>query len=92
MASPAPSTGSSPASNTGSLQLRPGQLAAIAGCFAAGFAIWILPYLLAPLAMVLGGVAIYQGERRGRWVILAAFICLGLGILVHALPDKIIGS
>ncbi len=92
MASPAPSTGSSPAPNTGSLQLRPGQLAAILGAFAAGFAIWILPYLFAPLAVVLGGVATYRGERRGRWVMLAGVVCLGLGLIVHALPDKIIGS
>ncbi len=92
MASPTPSTEHPPAPSSGSLQLRPGQLAAIAGSFAAGFAIWILPYFLGPLAMVLGGVAIYQGERRGRWVIVAGIVCLGLGILVHALPDKIIGS
>ncbi len=92
MASPAPSTGSSPAPNTGSLQLRPGQLAAILGAFAAGFAIWILPYLFAALAVALGGIATYRGERRGRWVMLAGVVCLGLGLIVHALPDKIIGS
>ncbi len=77
---------------TGSLQLRPGQLPAILGAFAAGFAIWILPWILGPIAIVLGGLAIFRGERRGRWVILAAVLCIGLGLVVHALPDEIIGS
>ena len=92
MASPVPHQESSPAPNSGSLQLRPGQLAAILGCFSAAFAIWVLPYFLGPLAMILGGVAIYRGERRGRWVILAGVVGLGLGIIVHAIPDKIIGN
>ena len=82
----------SPAPTTGSLQLRPGQLAAILGAFAAAFAVWILPLILGPLAIILGGVAIARGERRGRWVIVAAVICIGLGLIVHSLPDKIIGS
>jgi hypothetical protein len=77
---------------TGSLQLRPGQLPAILGVFAAGFAIWILPLLLGPIAIVLGAIAIARGERRGRWVIVAAIVCIGIGLLVHALPDEIIGS
>ena len=38
--------------------------------------------------MMFGGVAIYRGERRGRWVILAAVVCMGLGIIVHALPGQ----
>jgi hypothetical protein len=86
MASPTPS----PA--TGSLQLRPGQLAAILGVFAAAFAIWILPLVLGPLAMVLGSVAMARGERRGLWVIGLAVVCIVLGLIVHALPDKVIGS
>lgn len=82
----------SPAPTTGSLQLRPGQLCAILGAFSAGFAVWILPLILGPLAMVLGGIAVFRGERRGRWVIAAAVVCVGLGLVVHSLPDKIIGS
>jgi hypothetical protein len=81
-----------PASNTGSLQLRPGQLPAILGVFAAGFAIWIIPWILGPLAMVLGGIAMHRGERRGLWVIAAAVVCIGLGIVVHALPAETIGT
>ncbi|MGZ4689470.1 MAG: hypothetical protein ACXVKA_11990 [Acidimicrobiia bacterium] len=82
----------SPAPTTGSLQLRPGQLAAILGVFAATFAIWILPLILGPLAMVFGAVAYFRGERRGLWVIGLALVCIPLGLLVHALPDDIIGS
>jgi hypothetical protein len=81
-----------PAQSTGSLQLRPGQLPAILGVFAAGFAIWIIPWILGPLAMVFGGIAIYRGERRGLWVIGLAVVCIGLGILVHALPAETIGT
>jgi hypothetical protein len=81
-----------PAPNTGSLQLRPGQLPAILGVFAAGFAIWIIPWILGPPAMVLGGIAMYRGERRGLWVIAAAVVCIGLGIVVHALPAETIGT
>jgi hypothetical protein len=82
----------SPTPTTGSLVLRPGQLAAILGVFAAGFAIWILPWILGPIAIVFGTVAIVRGERRGRWVIVLAVACIGLGLLVHALPDDIVGG
>lgn len=81
-----------PDQTTGSLQLRPGQLAAIVGVFAASFAIWILPLIMGPVAMICGGVAMYRGESRGRWVILLAVVCIGLGLIVHALPDDIVGS
>jgi hypothetical protein len=82
----------SPAPTTGSLQLRPGQLSAILGVFAAGFAIWILPWILGPIAMVFGGVAMARGERRGLWVIGIAAVCIALGVIVHALPSEIVGS
>lgn len=76
----------------GSLQLRRGQLAALLGIFTAGFAIWVLPWILGPAAMVLGGIAVYRGERRGLWVIPLAVVCIALGLIIHALPDEIIGS
>lgn len=82
----------SPAPNTGSLQLRPGQLAAILGVFAAGFAIWILPYILGPIAIIFGIVAMVRGERRGLWVIGLAVVCIILGLIVHAIPDNVIGG
>ena len=82
----------SPAPNTGSLQLRPGQLAAILGVFAASFAIWILPYILGPIAIIFGIVAIVRGERRGLWVIGLAVVCIILGLIVHAIPDDVIGG
>jgi hypothetical protein len=80
-----------PAPGTGSLQLRPGQLAAILGVFSAGFAIWILPLVLGPLAMIFGGVAMYRGERRGLWVIGIAAVCIVLGLIIHALPAETVG-
>jgi hypothetical protein len=76
----------------GSLQLRPGQMAAIVGVFAAGFAIWILPYILGPIAIIFGIVAIVRGERRGLWVIGIAILCMGLGFIIHALPDEFVGG
>jgi len=82
----------SPAPNTGSLQLRPGQLAAILGVFAASFAIWILPYILGPIAIIFGIVAMVRGERRGLWVIGLAVVCIILGLIVHAIPDDVIGG
>jgi hypothetical protein len=42
--------------------------------------------------MVLGGIAMYRGERRGLWVIGLAVVCIGLGILVHALPAETLGT
>ena len=81
----------SPAPNTGSLQLRPGQLAAILGVFSAGFAIWIFPLILGPLAMVFGGVAMYRGERRGLWVIGLAAVCTVLGLIIYSLPAGTVG-
>jgi hypothetical protein len=80
-----------PAPSTGSLQLRPGQLAAILGVFSAAFAIWILPWILGPLAMILGGVAMYRGERRGLWVIGIAAVCIILGLIIHSLPAETVG-
>jgi hypothetical protein len=82
----------SPAPNTGSLQLKPGQLAAILGVFAASFAIWILPYILGPIAIIFGIVAMVKGERRGLWVIGLAVVCIILGLIIHAIPDDVIGG
>jgi hypothetical protein len=82
----------SPTQTTGSLMLRPGQLAAILGVFSAGFAVWILPWILGPLAMIFGGVAMARGERRGLWVIGLAAVCIALGLVIHALPDEIVGG
>ena len=80
-----------PAPRTGSLQLRPGQLPAIVGVFLSGFAIWIVPLVLGPLAMIFGGVAMYRGERRGLWVIGVAAVCIVLGLIVYALPAERVG-
>jgi hypothetical protein len=82
----------SPTQTTGSLQFRPGQVAAIVGVFASGFAIWILPWVLGPIAIIFGGVAMARGERRGLWVIGLAVFCIALGLVIHALPDEVVGG
>jgi hypothetical protein len=92
MANPAPVPAPGTRPDNGSLQLRPGQLAAIFGVFLSGFAIWILPLVLGPLAMIFGGVAIYRGEERGRWVIGIAALCIVLGLIIHALPAERVGG
>ena len=68
--------------------LKPGQASAIWGVFFAGLAVWVLPYTFGPLGMVLGGIAYARGERRGRWVVLAAAIGTLLGLMFGLLPDK----
>ena len=68
--------------------LKPGQGCALAGVFFAGWAVWVLPYFFGPLGMIMGGVALYRGERRGRWVILIAVVAMAIGLLFGLLPDK----
>ena len=49
--------------------------------------IFISWYVLGPIAVVLGVLAILRGEPRGKWVILAALVCMLLGLGLMALPD-----
>jgi hypothetical protein len=55
-------------------------------------AIWLLPYVFGPVGMIFGGVALMRGDRRGRWVIVAAAACLVVGLLVNLVPDHILFS
>jgi hypothetical protein len=58
--------------------------------FLAGFAVFVAPLVVGPAAMVLGAVAYFRGERRGRWVVALAVLCTVLGLLVGLLPDKFV--
>jgi hypothetical protein len=82
----------SPANTTGSLRIKPGQLCLCLGAGAAAFSIWLIPFVLGPVAVALGIAAILRGEPRGKWVILLAVVCVPLGLLVAWLPDDILGS
>ncbi len=68
----------------------PAQGIAVLGAGVAAMAIFVIPLLLGPLAMILGGVAIKKGEPRGKWVIVAAPVCIVLGLLLAMLPDKFV--
>jgi hypothetical protein len=68
----------------------PGRICAIAGFGLAGFAVWIFPYVLAPVALVLGVIALRRGEQLGKWVIVAAVVGFALGLLIAALPTKFV--
>ena len=60
------------------------------GAGVAAMAIFVVPLVLGPVAMILGGVAIAKGEPRGKWVIAAAAVCIVLGLLLGLLPDKFV--
>jgi hypothetical protein len=80
------------APTTGSLRLRPGQLSACLGVGCAAFAVWLWPIVLGLAAIALGTTAIVRGEPRGRWVILAAVVCVPIGLFVATLPADVIGN
>lgn len=70
----------------------PGRVALIMGIFAAAMAVWVLPLLVGLIALIFGATALAKGERRGWWVIGAAFVGTGLGLLVELLPEKLVGG
>ena len=72
--------------------LKAGQGLAVIGGGVAGMTIFVIPLVLGPLAMILGGLAIMKGEPRGKWVIAAAAVCIVLGLLLGLLPDKFVTS
>ncbi len=70
--------------------LQPGQGFALAGIFFSAMAVFVGPLVLGPIGFVLGGVGYWKGERRARWIMVAAIVCIGLGLLLDALPDKFV--
>jgi hypothetical protein len=52
--------------------------------------IFILWWILGPVAIVLGILAVVRGEPRGKWVVLAAAVCMLLGLGLSLLPDHFV--
>jgi MFS family permease len=82
--------------DTGSRQptrrLQPGQAAAIWGVVAAGWAVFVLPLFFGAVGVALGGYAWWRGERRGRWIIIAAIVATLCGLAIGLLPDKFVSN
>ena len=73
-------------------RLQPGQAAAIWGVVAAAWAVFLLPLFFGAVAIALGGYAWWRGERRGRWLILAAVVCMVFGLALGLLPDWFVSN
>jgi hypothetical protein len=78
-----------PRSTTG---LQRGQGCALFGTGVAAMAVFVAPYVLGPIGLVLGVIAYLRGERRGRWVVVLAIVCTALGLLLSLLPDKFVSN
>jgi hypothetical protein len=72
--------------------LKPGQLAALIGGAVGLLSMWVLPWLLGPIGIILGFVAIKRGEPRAKWVILASVVAMGIGFVIESLPDEFVTS
>jgi hypothetical protein len=68
--------------------LQPGQAAAIWGVVAAAWAVFIVPLFFGAVGVALGGYAWWRGERRGRWVMVAAVVAMLIGLAIGLLPDQ----
>ena len=73
-------------------RLAPGQTAAIWGVVAAGWAVFLLPLFFGTVGFALGGVAWWRGERRGRWVMIAAVAATIVGLGIGLLPDWFVSN
>jgi len=76
-----------PTSATPTRRLQPGQAAAIWGVVAAAWAVFVVPLFFGAVGVALGGYAWWRGERRGRWVVLAAVLATLVGLAIGLLPD-----
>ena len=73
-------------------KLQPGQAAAIWGVVCAAWAVFVVPLFFGGVGIALGAYAWWRGERRGRWVIVAAVVGLLLGLGLGLLPDKFVSN
>ena len=87
---PAPEPTSAPTERT--RHLAPGQAAAIWGVVAVGWAVFLLPPFFGTVGFALGGYAWWRGERRGRWVMVAAVAAIVVGLLINLLPDWFVSN
>jgi hypothetical protein len=73
-------------------RLQPGQAAAIWGIVAAAWAVFLVPLFFGAVGVAFGAYAWFRGERRGRWVILAAVVATILGLGLSLLPDWFVSN
>jgi hypothetical protein len=73
-------------------RLQPGQVAAIWGIVAVAWAVFLLPLFFGTVGFALGGLAWWQGERRARWIMVAAVVCTLLGLGLSLLPDWFVSN
>jgi len=73
-------------------RLAPGQTVAIWGAVAAAWAVFLLPLFFGTVGFALGGVAWWRGERRGRWVMIAAVAATIVGLGIGLLPDWFVSN
>lgn len=73
-------------------KLQPGQAAAIWGVAAAAWAVFLVPLFFGAVGVALGGYAWWRGERRGRWVVLAAVVCMLFGLGLGLMPDSFVSN
>jgi hypothetical protein len=72
--------------------LQPGQAALIWGVVAAAWAVFVLPPFFGAVAFALGGYAWWKGERRGRWLMIAAVVAIVIGLGINLLPDWFVSN
>ena len=70
----------------------PGQGLALLGVIACAWAPFIMWWFFGPLALILGVLAYRKGEKRAKWLILAAVVCTIAGAIIMALPDRWVTS
>jgi hypothetical protein len=70
-----------------SRRLQPGQAAAIWGVVAVAWAVFLVPPFFGAVGLLLGAYAWWRGERRGRWVMIAAVVATLDGLGISQLPD-----
>ena len=73
-------------------RLQPGQAAAIWGVVAVGWAVFLLPLFFGAVGLALGGYAWWRGERRGRWIMIAAVVATLVGLGISQLPDWFVSN
>jgi len=73
-------------------RLAPGQVAAIWGVVAVGWAVFLLPLFFGAVGFALGGYAWWRGERRGRWIMVAAVVATLVGLGIGLLPDWFVSN
>jgi hypothetical protein len=73
-------------------RLQPGQAAAIWGVVAVAWAVFLLPLFFGTVGFALGGYAWWRGERRGRWIMIAAVVATLVGLGISQLPDWFVSN